>query len=278
MINVLCVLLLQSLSGLCLKGVDLGLAWVNWPFSRSWTCEWLTALGLHDCSLDVFHNVRPRGHGRRLRWLIRLLASLPNLIALDLGDNYLADNLGVILNTVGRPLERLRLACCDFTDTDIDSLASSRHMSSLRELDTENCTSGLHGDPQTMSRRLLRELRQCSALRSLNFTNNSLTDACELFAVLTSSSWPMLESLDVSLNPMAFTEVTQLVSAALVNCVHVSRLCLPVESADSSHITALTDAVADAGRHDLVVKALPDNQTVAIFDPSNTELETAFFQ
>jgi len=274
-------MLLQGLTGLCLKGVDLSLAWVTWALSRSWSCDWLTALGLHDCSLDVFHGVRPRGHGRRLRWLMRLLSSLPNLAALDLGDNYLADNLGVILDAVCQPLERLRLACCDFTDADIDSLVSSSHMASLRELDTESCTSGLHGDPEVMSRRLLGECHQCLALRSLHFANNSLTDADELIAAFSSSCWPMLESLDVSLNPLSDTEVARLVGAALASCRNLRRLCLPMALVNGEHsgtVTALCQTVTDAGRNDLIVKAVPDDQTIVIFDATSSELDIPFFQ
>lgn len=272
---------LQGLTGLCLKGVDLSLAWVNWPLCRSWTCDWLTALGLHDCSLDVFHGVRPRGHGRRLRWLVRLLTSLPNLAALDLGDNYLADNLGVILDAVQRPLERLRLACCDFTDADIDSLVTSRHMTSLRELDTESCTSGLHGNPEPMSRRLLREFHRCSALHSLHFSNNSLTDANELCAAFSSQCWPMLESLDISLNPISAAEVNRLVGVALASCCGIQRLCLPMELANGQHsgtITGVCRAVAESGRSDLIVKAVPDDQTIVVFNHSTTALEIPFFQ
>jgi len=271
----------QGLSGLCLKGVDLSLAWVNWPLCHSWSCDWLTALGLHDCSLDVFHGVRPRGHARRLRWLIRLLTSLPNLSALDLGDNYLADNLGVILDAVQRPLERLRLACCDFTDADIDSLVSSRHMTSLRELDTESCTSGLHGDAEVMSRRLLREFHRCSVLRSLHFANNSLTDANELCEAFSSRSWPTLESLDISLNPLSVAEVTRLLRVALASCRSLQRLCLPMELVSGQHsaaVTAVCKSVAESGRQDLIVKAVPDDRTIVVFDTSNSELEIPFFQ
>jgi len=261
----------------CLKGVDLSLAWVSWPLARSWNCDWLTALGLHDCSLDVFQGIRPRGHGRRLRWLIRLLGGLPNLAALDLGDNYLADNLGCILAAARRPLERLRLACCDFTDSDVDSLVSSCHMASLRELDTESCTSGLHGDAETMSRRLLRGFRSCASLRSFHFTNNSLSDAAELCAALESHCWPLLECLDVSVNPIPASEVTRLVSAALGSCRHARRLCLPMLAVGGG-VGAVVEAVAEAQRPDLSVKNFPGDQTIVVFDAANTALEIPFFR
>jgi len=268
----------QGLTGLCLKGIDLSLAWTSWTLYHRWSCDWLTALGLHDCSLDLFHSARPRGHGCRLRWLVRLLNGLPNLAALDLGDNYLAGNLGVILDAVQRPLERLRLACCDFTDADVDSLVSSRHVMSLRELDTESCTSGLHGDAETMSRRLLRELRQCSSLRSLQFANNSLTDANELCAAFSSSCWPMLESLDISLNPVSAIEVTRLVGVALAHCRCIRQLCLPMEVVAGQQpraVTTVSEAVTESGRRDLIVKAV--DQSIIVF-ASNTELEIPFFQ
>ena len=238
----------------------------------------MTALGLHDCSLDVFRGVRPRGHVRRLRWLIRLLTSLPNLAALDLGDNYLAENLGVILDAVQQPLEKLRLACCDFTDADIDSLVSSRHMTSLHELDTESCTSGLHGDAEVMSRRLLREFHRCSALRALHFANNSLTDANELFAAFSAGSWPLLESIDLSLNPVPAAEVTRLVSVALASCRNMRRLYLPMEGQQSVAVAAVSQAVAESGRRDLNVKTVPDDQTIVVFDASSNELQIPFFQ
>lgn len=273
---------LQGLTGLCLKGVDLSLAWVNWPLCHGWTCDWLTALGLHDCSLDVFHGVRPRGHARRLRWLVRLLSSLPNLTALDLGDNYLADNLGVILDSIHRPLDRLRLACCDFTDADIDSLVSSCHLATVRELDTESCTSGLHGDAGVMSRRLLRELHRCMAqLHSFHFANNSLTDANELCDAFSSDAWPLLRSLDVSLNPISVPEVTRLVGVALASCRTIQRLCLPMELVNGQHTDAVSEvsrAVAESGRRDLVVKAVPDDQTIVVYDSANSELHIPFFQ
>jgi len=271
----------QGLSGLCLKGVDLSLAWVNWPLPQTWSCDWLVALGLHDCSLDVFHGVRPRGHARRLRWLVRLLTGLPNLSALDLGDNYLAENLGAILDAVQRPLERLRLACCDFTNADVDSLVASRHMASMEELDVESCTSGLHGDAEVMSRRLLGELHQCSALRSLYFANNSLTDANELCTAFSAHCWPMLESLDVSLNPISSAEVTKLVRAVLASCRHIQRLCLPMESASrrvAASVAAISQAVSESGCHDLVVKAVHADHTIVVFDASNNELEIPFFR
>jgi len=225
----------------------------------------------------VFRGTGPRRHGCRLRWLCRLLAGLPNLTTLDVGDNYLAGNLGVILDSVPRPLERLRLACCDFTDADVDSLVSSRHATSLRELDTENCTSGLHGNAEVMSRRLLRELSRCLCLRSLQFANNSLTDANELCAAFASNCWPTLESLDVCLNPMSATEVARLVEVGLASCRRICRLCLPVELVDGQNTAALaavSRSVAESGRHDVVIKA--DDQYIVIL-ANNAELEIPFF-
>lgn len=225
----------------------------------------MTALGLHDCSLDVFHGVRPRGHRRRLRWLLRLLASLPNLVALDLGDNYLANNLGVILAAVRRPLEQLRLACCDFTDADIDSLSSSPHMASLWELDAESCTSGLHGSAAAMSRRLLRSFHQCSSLRALSFTNNSLTDVTELCSAISSRCWPFLESLDVSHNPLSDEEVARLVATALINCRHVREISLPIVVGDGQDYAAyvsVMQAIAQSGRRNLGFRIFPRDRIV----------------
>lgn len=262
-----------GLSGLCLHGIDLSLAWVTWQLPRRWSCDWLTAIGLRGCSLDISDGARPRGHGRRLRWLIRLLSSIPNLVTLDLGDNYLADNLGVILDTVRQPLERLRLASCDFTDADINSLVSSRHMATLQVLNMKNCMSGLHGDAQTMSRRLVRSLHRCSALRSLDFVDNSLTDANELCMAFSSRCWPKLESLDISGNPVSDAEVTRLVVSALASCCRVRRLRLPIASIDGPGYGAFVkvmDAIAEAG-HRLNVRVQPHSQEIVVFDANKRE-------
>jgi len=263
----------QGLSGLCLHGIDLSLGWVTWTLPRRWSCDWLTALGLRGCSLDISDGARPRGHGRRLRWLIRLLSSFPNLVTLDLGDNYLANNLGVILDTVRQPLERLRLASCDFTDADINSLVSSRHMASLQVLNMKNCMSGLHGDAQTMSRRLVRSLHRCSALRSLDFVDNSLTDANELCTAFSTRCWPKLESLDISGNPVSDAEVTRLVVSALASCCRVRRLRLPIASIDGPGYGAFVkvmDAIAEAG-HRLNVRVQPHSQEIVVFDANKRE-------
>jgi len=132
-----------------------------------------------------------------------------------------------------------------------------------------------------MSRRLLREFHRCSSLRSLHFSHNSLTDANELCAALSSSCWPVLESLDITLNPVPATEVIRLIGVSLASCRHIRRLCLPMELVDGQQpdpVAAVCHAVAESGRHDLVVKAIPDDQIVVISDPSNTEWEIPFFQ
>ena len=88
----------------------------------------------------------------------------------------------------------------------------------------------------------------------------------------------MLESLDISLNPVSATEVTRLVGVALAHCQYIRQLCLPMEvvaSQQSRTVTAVSEAIAESGRRDLIVKAV--DQSIVVFS-SNAELEIPFFQ
>ena len=54
-----------------------------------------------------------------------------------------------------------------------------------------------------------------------------------------------------------------------------------MELANGQHsgtITGVCRAVAESGRSDLIVKAVPDDQTIVVFNHSTTALEIPFFQ
>ena len=74
--------------------------------------------------------------------LSEILQELPCLVSLDLSGNYVGSSLGLVLNSVRKPLNCLRLAKCRIGNAGIETIARSKHASQLMELDiSRNCLS-----------------------------------------------------------------------------------------------------------------------------------------
>ena len=77
-----------------------------------------------------------------LRSLAEILQELPCLASLDLSGNYVGKSIGLVLNSVRKPLTCLRLAKCRIGNAGIETIARSKHASNLTELDvSRNCLS-----------------------------------------------------------------------------------------------------------------------------------------
>ena len=77
-----------------------------------------------------------------LRSLSEILQELPCLVSLDLSGNYVGSSIGLVLNSVRKPLKCLRLAKCRMGNAGIETIARSKHVSHLTELDvSRNCLS-----------------------------------------------------------------------------------------------------------------------------------------
>ena len=72
--------------------------------------------------------------------LCRFLAAFPQLLRLDLSDNYLVGCLGEVLRSVRSPLEFLSLRYCDVAMADLRDLGDSHHATSIRELNLSKIT------------------------------------------------------------------------------------------------------------------------------------------
>lgn len=77
-----------------------------------------------------------------LRSLSEILQELPSLVSLDLSGNYVGNSIGLVLNSVRKPLNCLRLAKCRIGNAGIETIARSKHASQLTELNvSRNCLS-----------------------------------------------------------------------------------------------------------------------------------------
>lgn len=77
-----------------------------------------------------------------LRSLSEILQELPCLVSLDLSGNYVGSTIGLVLSSVRKPLNCLRLAKCRIGNAGINAIARSKHASQLTELDVScNCLS-----------------------------------------------------------------------------------------------------------------------------------------
>ena len=77
-----------------------------------------------------------------LRSLSEILQELPYLVSLDLSGNYVGSSIGLVLNSIRKPLNCLRLAKCRIGNAGIETIARSKHASQLMELDvSRNCLS-----------------------------------------------------------------------------------------------------------------------------------------
>ena len=77
-----------------------------------------------------------------LRNLSEILQELPCLVSLDLSGNYVGSTIGLVLNSVRKPMNCLRLAKCRIGNAGIEAIARSKHVSQLTELDVScNCLS-----------------------------------------------------------------------------------------------------------------------------------------
>ena len=77
-----------------------------------------------------------------LRSLSEILQELPCLVSLDLSGNYVGSTIGLVLNSVRKPMNCLRLAKCRIGNAGIEAIARSKHVSQLTELDVScNCLS-----------------------------------------------------------------------------------------------------------------------------------------
>lgn len=241
-----------------LNGVELSNALHNWLIPTRWTCAWLTSLGLRNGYLDVAQAGRPvverRQSHRRLRWLIRLLRGLPNLLSLDLGGNYLHGQLSAVLQAVQRPLQRLSLAGHEFSAEDIDALSTWSHAAVLREIDIRQCVlfnreeAAAATHMRTCS--LVIALRRYVALQRLSLAGSDLCSVSDLCSAIDASCWPALMSFDLSNSRLLEADVEQLADVALRRCVRLGQLCIP---AGDLSLETMRNIIDRSGRKDLDV-------------------------
>ena len=181
----------------------------------------LTTLDLSCNCINVFQN------DSACDSMVKLMATLPNLVRLDLSNNRIKSKLRRILSDIQKPLEYLRIVGCSLMLSDLLYLSMSHHTQSLQELDiSENnlgsglrhLTTLLHSIRQNIKILELEEsdlndshflqlsssLKKLTGLMYLNISGNSLTWEGVEAVCQSVSSLEGLQWMNISFTPECY--------------------------------------------------------------------------
>ncbi|ELU08994.1 hypothetical protein CAPTEDRAFT_228081 [Capitella teleta] len=158
---------------------------------------------------------RRRTSVRRL--FTQTLSSFSHLVRLDLSQNCFAGCLPEILDALFLPLEYLCLRECDLLDSDMQYLSTSRHASSIKQLNVSKICGLFPEDSFAVETGILvRCLQKFTAIQVLHMQQNQITDP-KIIQVCSAirSHWPELKALNISDNIFSSESALHIVEASV---------------------------------------------------------------
>lgn len=160
--------------------------------------------------------------------------------------NSFAGCLKEILEVLQKPLEYLNLRECDLNDQDIESLAQSKHATSLRQLNLCRICGLFVDDSFAVSARaMIDSLKSYTKLTILDLTRNQLGDnMADRLCDAIRGNMPFLKSLSLAENPLCVDSVVKI----LRTCVRLPSLC-HVHIPHSHNLMDALNDVPEQSRH-----------------------------
>ncbi|KAL4217710.1 negative regulation of toll-like receptor signaling pathway [Mactra antiquata] len=249
----------ESLKGLCFPRLEedmlLGIQNDLTNFTN------LHSLDLQNCELYLKEG-KTRNCTKTRKTLCDLLSSFNHLQRLDISRIYLYGCLGEILDALRKPLVYLGVRFCDLKKDDIDSLVSSKHSSSLRELNLSGiCKWELFND-KDLPINLLKALQHFPNISVLDISDNNFLDSdTEELCEILSHKLPRLRGLDISENLLKWENLLKLVKA----CCSVSTMQLiKLTCIEGLELSVFDDVIQRFGGQDILVQNMRWSRILAI--------------